>query len=115
MIIAFTLSMPGCNSWNGKWSGQEILYAKVVNFGRGKKAEVEAQKILNKTYYNYDFGDGWRAGVTVREVDAKEANQIRRKSAGFCGYDWMIQSIISRGFIAASCDKRVSGGGVQWR
>jgi hypothetical protein len=29
----------------------------------------------------------------VRAVDAKEARQIRKKSEGFCGYDWMIDSI----------------------
>lgn len=93
MILSFTLSMPNNNSWNGKWSGENRFYAKVINFGRTKKGEAAAQKILDESYYYYNFGDGWGAGVSVKEVDAREAAKIRRKTAGFCGYDWMIDSI----------------------
>ncbi len=93
MILAFTLSMPGVNSWNGKWSGEGRLYAKVINFGRTKKAIAKASEILDIGYFRYNFGDGWSAGVKVTEVDAKEAAKIRRNSKGFYGYDWMIESI----------------------
>lgn len=102
MILSFTLSMPNIGSWNGKWSGSNNLYARVVNFGSGKKAEEKAKEILDKGYYHYNFGDGWSAGITVRKVDAKEANKIRRASQGFCGYDWMIRSIQDKGLIEAS-------------
>jgi len=91
MILSFTLSMPGVSSWNGKWTGDGTLYARVQKFG--KKSDW-AQEILKRGYFSYFFGDGWRAGVTVKEVDAKEAARIRKHSAGFCGYDWMITSII---------------------
>ena len=93
MTLCFTLSMPNIGSWNGKWSGEGLLYAKVVSFGRDKNTSNKAKEILEKGYYSYNFGDGWRAGVSVKEVDVKEAAKIRRKSCGFCGYDWMIDSI----------------------
>ena len=48
MILSFTLSMPGNNSWNGKWSGAGKLYAKVINFGRTKKAIAKANEILDQ-------------------------------------------------------------------
>lgn len=93
MILCFTLSMPNVGSQNGKWSGEDRLYAKIINLGRSKKATAKAKEILDIGYFRYDFGDGWSAGISVKEVDAKEAAQIRRKSMGFYGYDWMINSI----------------------
>jgi hypothetical protein len=38
--------------------------------------------------YSYDFGDGWRANVCVREAEYRE-----RVTNKFCGYEWMINSI----------------------
>jgi len=99
MILCFTLSMPGVASWNGKWSGDGKLYAKIHNFGKTKKATEKAKNILSKKSYGYSFGDGWFADVSVHEVDAKEAGKIRRKSRGFCGYDWMVTSIRLNGEI----------------
>lgn len=105
MILAFKLSMPNVGSWNGKWSGEEELYVKTVNLGNSKKATIKAQNLLthkdNSGYFYYNFGDGWGAGVTVYPVNAKEAAKLRKKSKGFCGYDWMIDSIISDGKIIA--------------
>jgi len=95
MILAFELSMPNNNSWNGNWSGEGKLYVRVEKFN-SKKA---AQAILDKGYFSYDFGDGWRAGISVNEVNASEAAKLRRQSKGFCGYDWMIQSIRNKGMI----------------
>lgn len=97
MILCFELSMPNVASWNGKWSGEGTLYAKIINFGHSKKAKAKADSLLG--YYHYHFGDGWSAGVDVKEVDAKEAGKIRRKSKGFCGYDWMVESIRYNGKI----------------
>jgi len=92
MILCFELSMPNVGSWNNGWSGEKNYYAKVINFGRTKKAKEKAASILKEGYYRYNFGDGWTAGISVKEIDAKEAAKIRRKSS-FCGYDWMVQSI----------------------
>lgn len=96
MILSFILSMPGASSWNGKWSGEGTLYARVVKFGKNSKT---VKDILDKGYFSYSFGDGWRAGVTVKEVDVKEAAKIRKHSTGFCGYDWMIESIKDKLYI----------------
>ena len=100
MKVCFELSMPNVGSWNGKWTGANNLYAKVVDFGRGKDNEAKAKEILASKSYYYDFGDGWGASVRVRAVDSKEASKIRRATKGFCGYDWMINSIRTKGTIA---------------
>jgi len=99
MILCFKLSMPNNNSWNGKWSGDGRFYAIVKNFGKTQKANVKAQEILDTGYFSYNFGDGWCAGISVTKVDAKESAKTRRKSLGFCGYDWMVESIIDKGMI----------------
>lgn len=93
MLICFQLSMPNRNSWNGRWSGEDKIHARVVNLGRTLKAQELGKRILKPGSYYYNFGDGWGADVSVYEVDAKEATRIRRRSSGFCGYDWMIESI----------------------
>lgn len=90
MLISFELSMPGRNSWNGKWSGQENCYAIVRSFGK---------KHPKLGLYEYNFGDGWRAQVAVREVTSPAARNLRKQSKGFCGYDWMVDSIIRDGDI----------------
>jgi len=91
--LSFTLTMPSVGSWDGKWTGEEKLYVRVIDFGKSKKAHAEAKKILDVGYFHYDFGDGWSAGITVKEVSGNEIRGLRAKSAGFCGYEWMIESI----------------------
>lgn len=94
MLIAFELSMPNVGSWNGSWTGEDKYYAKVVNIGRSAEKVALGEEILSKGSFYYDFGDGWGMRIYVREVDSKEAAIIRRRSRGFCGYDWAIDSII---------------------
>ena len=60
---------------------------------------IQATRIVEESPYGYDFGDGWRANITAEIVTGKEASKIRRKSIGFCGYDWMVSSIMSKGRI----------------
>ena len=98
MYLSFELSMPNVASWNGTWSGEDRFYAIIVNF-RGATAIEKAIQIRDKGYFYYNFGDGWGAGISVREVDAKEAAKIRRRSQGFCGYNWMVDSILKDGRI----------------
>lgn len=90
--LAFILSMPSNNSWNNKWSGAERVYAVIQRIGSKKWRD----KILSNAPYFYNFGDGWTACVDVKEVDAVESRKLRKASAGFCGYNWMIDSIRSR-------------------
>lgn len=105
MLLQFTLSMPGINSWNGRWSGEESLYAIVANVGTSQKVRDKYAPIVEKGYFSYDFGDGWRAGVTVKEIDAKQARLTRKHSRGFCGYDWMVSDIRTYGHIRTMAEK----------
>ena len=94
MVVAFVLSMPNIGSWNGKWTGEDSLYARVRNIPKEK-----VDSLLKKAKFYYDFGDGWGASVAVKAVSASEATKIRKKSKGFYGYDWMIESILQDGNI----------------
>lgn len=100
MNLAFVLSMPGCASWNGRWSGEGRLFAVVKSFST-LKAKEKAREILAQGYFSYGWSDGWRAAIQVKEVSGNEVRAIRKKSQGFCGYEWMIDSIIKRGKIMA--------------
>lgn len=82
MRLIAELTMPCNNSWNGKWSGEKDKYTKVFSSSDSKKMR---EYIGN---YSYDFGDGWRANVCVREAEYRE-----RVTNKFCGYEWMINSI----------------------
>lgn len=95
--VEFKLSMPGRNSWNGKWSGSSNNYVVYKTLPADKVEE------LSKTggYWSYSFGDGWTAGVTMRVLPKGER---KIKSSGFCGYDWMVGSIISKGRITTIKD-----------
>lgn len=90
MIIEFKLSMPNRGSWNGRWSGENDYYAIIKNIQKDK-----AEKILERNGYSYYWNDGWSAYITVRQVDSKEAQRLRKKIKGFCNYDWMVRAIIN--------------------
>lgn len=96
MILLFTLSMPNIGSWNGKWTGEGNLYAKTRTFRR--KDDIKIANKLEGTYY-YNFGDGWSASIKVEKISSSDAKKINKKSHGFCGYEWMIDSIIKNGDI----------------
>ena len=99
--IAFFLSMPNVGSWNGQWSGHGGRYVIVKSF-RNKSPILEN---LTDGSWSYNFGDGWGASVRMKEVDATTARKLKKDSDGFCGYDWMIASIISHGEIRNSLGK----------
>lgn len=94
--VAFRLSMPGNNSWNGKWSGDGKLYAVVRDM-----RSVKAEELASARSYGYNFGDGWFASVNVAIVSAEEAKRIKKQTLGFCGYEWMVNSIELHGVIKA--------------
>lgn len=101
-LIAFELSMPNNNSWNGRWSGQGNVYARVHSI----RSKAIGERVLANTGYYYNFGDGWGAHVAVREVDAATARKLRNASKGFCGYDWMIEQIKQHGRILKLHEQR---------
>lgn len=95
--FVFKLTMPNNNSWNGKWTGEGKLYCHVRSYKEniGKKLE----NVLSTSGCYYDFGDGWGAYVSVEECSSSEKQQYRKRSEGFCGYDWMIDEIEEYGRI----------------
>jgi len=100
MILSFRLSMPNRGSWDGNWSGEGHKYIRTRSF-RTKAEVAKAQKIVDKGSYHYSWPDGWGANVRVEIINSKESAKIRRKTDGFSGYDWMIDSIIEHGVIKA--------------
>lgn len=90
--LIFVLSMPGNNSWNGKWSGEDNYHA----IGRKYNNKDETpDRILQKMYHSHNFGDGWCAGIKIKEVNNKQFQTLIKKSVGFAGYEWMVDSIIN--------------------
>lgn len=91
MILCFELSMPNRGSWNGRWSGEKDVHV-ITKTDRdiGKKRIQE----LDGKYFFYRWDDGWTACVDCKIIDAKEAARLRKLNRGFCGYDWMVNSII---------------------
>lgn len=92
--ICFQLSMPNNNNWNGKWTGDGVFYARTRKCTMKKAAEI----LANGSYF-YNFGDGWGARVSVKEVTGKDKRKIDKNTKGFCGYAWMIDSIVYYGGI----------------
>lgn len=96
MILSFSLSMPNRNSWDHGWSGEGRKYVILKTF-KSKKSIEKAQRLLRTGYFRYSWSDGWGAGITVREVDSIEARKLRKESKGFCGYNWMVDTILMYG------------------
>lgn len=49
--LKFTLSMPGCNSWNGRWSGEGRDYNIVTKVATKKKQEL-AKALVSIGYFD---------------------------------------------------------------
>ncbi len=98
--VLFKLSMPSNNAWDGKWSGGEdksYTIVRRVDQDQLDRLGRDGRSLLSGDgYWTYAFGDGWVAGVTTRLM----AHEMKEpKSAGFCGYDWMVDSILRHGDI----------------
>lgn len=89
-MIVFELTMPNRGSWNGRWSGENSRYIRV----KSEKSIPNIDKIINKDFY-YTWDDGWTACISTIKTSSKEARKLEKESSGFCGYDWMIDSIIN--------------------
>lgn len=99
MIIQYTLTMPSRGSWDGRWTGEDKLYARCKSYSSKIANKILCDKTENA--WRYHWTDGWTALIEGKIIDSKEAAKIRRKSLGFCGYDWMIDSIEQHGNIIA--------------
>lgn len=102
MILAFELTMPSPPSWNGKWSGEDRRWIVFRTFATdGAAARVAAYGRV----HCYRWSDGWQANISVWPVSHEEMNRLLKLSAGFNGYDWMVNSIIDHGKIYADHEK----------
>ncbi len=88
-LILFTLTMPNKGSWDGKWSGEGKFYGIIKNI-----CKEDMLRILETKSYHYRWDDGWSVSIYAEKIDGKERNKYEKKSEGFCGYEWMIDSII---------------------
>ena len=79
-IIA-ELTIPKAGSWDGRFTGSGNKYTKKLYGGN----TIWSSRLGE---YEYDFGDGWVAKVTIRY--AKPGEKITNK---FMGYGWMVDSI----------------------
>jgi len=105
--LAFKLSMPSRGSWNGKWSGENDLFCRVVRVSEVTwEKRKDFYEELPEKYLSYNFGDGWVAQVDVEIVDKKTAKTYKKKSKGFYCYDWMIKSILEEGKIVVEYSKQ---------
>ena len=92
--VEFRLAMPKRGSWNGRWSGEDKNYVVYENMSTKKIKELKLD--TNKQRWSYYWEDGWGASITGRIM---ETGERRQKPDGFCGYGWMVDSIISHGEI----------------
>lgn len=93
MTLLFELTMPGVASWNGRWSGEEKRYLLCKSF-TAIKGKAKAEEILKIGSFGYHWPDGWRARVEVTKIESRDKRKFTKLSAGFCGYNWMVDSII---------------------
>jgi hypothetical protein len=93
-VIWFVLRMRNTPTWNGRWSGAGDLYAKRVNVSVKK-----AEELLKEGSFFFRWSDGWSCSVDVVKPHAAEARRMAKSTKGFCGYDWMINSILKYGQI----------------
>lgn len=107
MKVSFRLTMPNVASWNGKWTGADKKYYRIKSFTSKKDKERIEQLLKGRDWasWYYRWEDGWGASVIMQVIDAAEARKRLKQSAGFCGYEWMIDSILKHDAIYASCDE----------
>lgn len=110
IFLSFELTMPNRGSWNGKWTGEDRKYFVIKKFKDKSPEAKKAKELLHDAVSNsfisrgfyYRWEDGWGANVQMEITNSKSASDRRKKSAGFCGYEWMIDSILKHGKIYAS-------------
>jgi len=100
-IICYELTMPNVGSWNGKWSLQEEKHLIFKSVGIAYFRNNE-KKLIGSWYYN--FGDGWGANVEGKVITSVEKAKLKKLNKGFCGYNWMVDSIMLVGEIYNSRD-----------
>ena len=58
-----------------------------------------ACKFVEHGEYVFDMEDGRRAVITAQRINEAQRNRLVRESDGFCGCEWMVDSIVKHGKI----------------
>lgn len=95
--VVFELTMPNSGSWNGAWSGEGRGHYYFKDFPPVSFEKKYKEKVIGSWYYSWD--DGWTACITSRVIDGQELRRLRKNNCGFCGYEWMVRSILATGEI----------------
>ena len=109
MLISFELTMPNRGSWNGKWTCEDNKYYIIQNISKRfiygqKHFETLIDKLSDNFYYRWE--DGWGANVCVQIIDSSTAKKRIKISKGFCGYNWMVTSILHHGIIQTETERK---------
>lgn len=96
IYVCFELTMPNRGSWNNKWSQENDRHYIIKDFC---KTYFDEHKNNLVGSWWYTWSDGWSACVTGEVIDGKESAKRKRMKTKFCGYDWMVNSIIYYGKI----------------
>lgn len=95
--IVYILTMPNVGSWNGAWTGEKDLHCVVKSYS--EKSDIPKKVLSMKNGYYYNFGDGWGASIKAEKIKGQEKSKYKKRSKGFCGYEWMIAEIEKYGRI----------------
>lgn len=106
--LTFELTMPNVGSWNGQWTGSDKKYF-IVKSVSDRFFESNVKQLLNgkdvASFY-YNFGDGWGVNIELKSVTKAEQTRAKKNSKGFCGYEWMVDSIINHGEILNTAQRK---------
>lgn len=99
--VSFELTMPNRASWNGRWSGEGRKFYVIKKLPVNALKQEHLKRLIEngRDSWYYRWEDGWGANVEAQVIDSTEARKRKKVSDGFCGYDWMIDSILSKGII----------------
>jgi hypothetical protein len=93
--VEFRLTMSGCASWDGKWSGAGRNYSVVRTLTAERATELNLLPMRPfGAAWAHHWSDGWVALVKAQIVPP---GKRLKKSAGFNGYEWMVSNIIDHG------------------
>lgn len=101
--------MPNRGSWNGQWSGQDRKYYAIKKLSsKYLKSKDHFNDLIEKgnDSWHYSWSDGWGANVKAEVINSAEAAKRRKQSSGFCGYEWMIDSILYYGSIMNDAERK---------
>ena len=94
-----TSAITGNNS--SKWSGYDKEFGTIR-----KLSDKDYEKFLKisdgKTYWSHRFPDGWFISFSLQLLSREDATKIKKNLEGVCGYDGVVDEILSIGKIEES-------------